>query len=211
MATGLVKRPGNARDDAASDLGEPVRNLLIGLNMLETTEDVNKNANIQTPFSLQVITSGATALGKSWPALIAFLGGGGAIASAIGGYSETGTERAVLVASAAFIAASAVIAIAIIVRADVQARAVASAAQYEARGVVTAALLDTFVYGPTPQPPYQPEPFYMLKLKEGPWYPVIGLELKNGSVVANVGGGVSFDATKFDLLVPTNVWRAKQG
>jgi len=98
------------------------------------------------PFSstdpeFQVLKSGVTALARRISGIIAAAGGIGAIWAAVEAYfvrSSSGLQIA-LVASAAGLIALAAISVAVVVSADLRARATGTAGQYYARGLVAAA------------------------------------------------------------------------
>jgi hypothetical protein len=130
------------------DLLAPAQQLLRGLSVLPTPEDVAKNsakaAFKGTPDSISIIEAGGTALSKGYAGLIALLGGGTAVAAIVTGFwSGEGTGvRIALVSGAALFLATAAIAIAVIVAADVRGRAAGSVAQYDARRQVAVSLLE---------------------------------------------------------------------
>ncbi len=206
-----VQWPGKAYDEDGDDLGAPLQQLLIDLHVLEKEGDVGAVTWTQTPPSVQVITAGATTLGKYWPAVIAFFGGGGAIATGIKGWGlGTGnsvTERAVLTASAAGLAAAVAIAVAIMVRADVGSRALASAAQYQARASVASALLTSGHYNvPLPPDPAPPVAHYMLQTG-GRWYPVREFASSDSGVVAYlVDNPAPVPLSQVSGLVTNDAW-----
>lgn len=204
-----VRLPGNAYDAEGADLGAPVQQLLVDLNVLEKDSDQGKvGALTGTPFSVQVITSGATAFGKGWSSIVGFLGGGGAIAAGIKGLGFSSGQplvAAVFTASAGILAAAVAISIAVMVRADVSSRALATAAQYQARATITSALLASSHFNvPTASPP---EPNYVVKTGDDRWYPVKGFRMTGNGVVADLSDGSTPIALKdVNGLIPTSSW-----
>ena len=125
------------------DLLPPTRSLLEDLNVLEKKDE--KVNPVRTPESLQVITAGSTALSKTIATLVAALGGGTVIWAAVKGFwiAQGENQRIAYIGATALIVSAVVIALAIIVRSDVQGRAIASAAEYEARAKIANAFLQT--------------------------------------------------------------------
>ncbi|TDD29010.1 hypothetical protein E1218_05415 [Kribbella turkmenica] len=97
------------------------------------------------------------------------------------------------------------IAVAIMVRADVNARSAASAAQFEARAAVTAAILSSPEYGrPVAAPP---PPNYMLRTNNDEWLPVLAFKLTANGLAADVGNNRVVLSQNFQALIPTNSWQ----
>jgi hypothetical protein len=117
------------------------------------------------PFSstepeFQVLKSGVTALGRRISGIIAAAGGIGAIWAAVEAYfahSSSGLQIA-LVASAAGLIALAAISVAVVISADLRARATGAAGQYYGRGLVAAAFESTHGPGAAPNPGTPDEP-----------------------------------------------------
>lgn len=94
-----------------------------------------------TPHSLQVMTAGATSISKWIAAHVAGGGGLAAIATGLNGFFgsvgpanlDTPLIRAAFILGGSLIGSAVVIALAMVVRADVSGRASSSAAQFEAR------------------------------------------------------------------------------
>ncbi|GAB2674031.1 hypothetical protein [Kribbella swartbergensis] len=214
MTDEKVRWPGKAVNADGDDLSAPVQQFLVDLRLLEKKSE---SANLfGTPASLQVITAGATSLGKVWPMIVAAFGGGSAILTGLMGFGvgtdeATGTanvvQRAVFTGSASLLASAVAIAIAIMVRADVNARSTASAAQFEARAAVTAAILSSSEFGRPVAAPPTPEPNYMLRTDNDEWLPVLRFTMKDGGVVAVVGNNREILAHNFKALIPTNSWQ----
>lgn len=133
------------------DLLPPIQEILRGLSILPTADDLKENsakaALRGTPDSVSIIEAGGTALSKGYAVVIAALGGSAAVASGITGFwSGEGTGvRIALTAGTAALLAAAVLAIAIIVAADVGGRAAGAVAQYDARRQVAVSLLELSV------------------------------------------------------------------
>lgn len=131
-----------------NDLLQPMQDLMRGLSVLPTHEDLDKNsagAAIRgTPESVSIIEAGGTALSKGFAAAIAALGGSAAVATGITGFwgGEGTGVRIALTAGTAVVVAAAVIAIAVIVAADVGSRAAGAVAQYDARRQIAVSMLE---------------------------------------------------------------------
>lgn len=129
----------------AEDLAHPARVLLEDLNLLETKQQQEQGTGPwKTPWSLQVITAGATALTK-WVATLGGFAGIAATLTAVISSTQIDTTsiRITLLAAAALIAAVTIFSIALIVRADVTARAAVTAAEYRARAEMVSSYLHT--------------------------------------------------------------------
>jgi hypothetical protein len=102
---------------------------------------------VHTPYSLQVIRSGALSLTKLWATIVAAAGGLTLLGALFAGFWATTNqdERMVLFAAAAVFLSATVLAIAIIVRSDVMARAAAVQARYAVRGDATSKWIDTLI------------------------------------------------------------------
>jgi hypothetical protein len=158
-----------------------------------------------TPQSLQVMTAGATSLSK-WVAALA--GGGGGLAAillqvqpvraALG--ADTTLGGAVFILGGSLLRVAVVLALAIIVRADVSGRATASAALYEARAAVSTALFTSFV---SPAAPRVEVPGYEIKVLGGDnsWLPVERFVWIRRDLFAKVGN---------DNYIRTEQWQDLQ-
>jgi hypothetical protein len=130
------------------DLLSPAQGLLRGLSILpeeNALRDAKASAAFKgAPDSVSIIEAGGTALSKGYAGLIALLGGGTAVATAVSGFweGEANGVRVTLVGGSAVFLAAAVIAIAIIVASDVGGRANGSVAQYQARSAVAVSVLE---------------------------------------------------------------------
>jgi hypothetical protein len=144
---------------ANADLLKPTKDLLEGVSVLENGNDINDASGSSpskdqpfnpfststTPYSLQVITAGSLAFSQQAAKIVTALGGSAAILAAIKAiwFTSGATEIATIIAGAAVVLAAVFISLAIIVRADVQARATAQAAEYGARACISSAFLQT--------------------------------------------------------------------
>jgi hypothetical protein len=154
---------------ANADLLGPTKDLLEGVAVLENADDAgtgpgqtppkdqpfNPFSASTTPYSLQVITAGSLAFSQQAAKIVTALGGSAAILAAIKAiwFTSVSAEMAAIIAGAAVVLAAVFISLAIIVRSDVQARATAQAAEYEARARITSVFLqgaEGAQPGPTP-------------------------------------------------------------
>jgi uncharacterized protein YaiE (UPF0345 family) len=144
---------------ANADLLGPTKDLLEGVAVLEGVADIkdasgtaapkdrpfNPFSTSATPYSMQVITAGSLAFSQQAAKIVTALGGSAAILAAIKAiwFTSGSAERAAIIAGAAAVLAAVFISLAIIVRSDVQARATAQAAEYEARARIASVFLQT--------------------------------------------------------------------
>jgi hypothetical protein len=139
---------------ADGDLLKPAQEFLQGLDVLESDADKNdpsaKQDNALVPFkpattpaSLQVITAGSLAFSQQAAKIVTALGGSAAILAAIKAiwFTSTAPVMAAIIGGAAVVLAAVFISLAVIVRSDVQARGIAQAAEYEARGRIASTFL----------------------------------------------------------------------
>ncbi|MCA1702652.1 MAG: hypothetical protein LC808_05050 [Actinobacteria bacterium] len=125
-ATAAVRWPKNAIDPDGKDLVEPVASLLRQLALLESKADVEAGVRPVggTPYSLQVITAGATSGAKIAGVAASSSSFIGALGSAYAAYNAGELPlKIALVSAVALILAAGVISVALIVRGDVSARA----------------------------------------------------------------------------------------
>ena len=141
-----VKWPGRAVD-STGDLSAPIQSLLVALGVLGKQDDLEKVNQFRwdTPPSLQVINAGATSLTKWVATLIGAVGGLSAVGAYIAGFWQVSDEalRIVSLSVATALVGILAIAVALVVRADVSARATAAAAEYGARAAIADAFLRT--------------------------------------------------------------------
>lgn len=139
-----VQFPASALNSTGQDIAGPTVKLLQQLELLPIPTDKEKGVSAtETPYSLQVITAGALKLSKVWAVVIGAVGGGTAGLTAIQGFlgKQDLPIRITYVAGAAAVLAIAAVSVALIVRADVDARAQTSIAQYSARAAIASVLL----------------------------------------------------------------------
>jgi hypothetical protein len=137
-----VRLPGGAIDPAGKDLARPTADLLREVAVLETQADAAHGVTVaETPQSLQVITAGVLSATKLTGGLTAAGGLGGAVTAFVASFSAQDVAlKIALIAAGAVILAAAAIAVARIVSSDVDGRASASVAQYEARASIVESL-----------------------------------------------------------------------
>jgi hypothetical protein len=140
----------------APDLKENVKlqNLLIGLQLLGTDEQrvqaASKGWNDETPGSIQVIRSGAMGITRWWARLTRWVAGAGGVTAVLGTAAGTITNVrdtlgepliVALVAGGAAVTAAALLSAALLIKGDLEARGVATAARHSGRAEVAAAFL----------------------------------------------------------------------
>ena len=190
-----VQWPDGAYSTSGDDLSEPIQALLQDMNLLEKREvdgsdpKVPKGLGNQTPFASQVITAGATSLSKLTATFVAAFGSLSAGVTAVLAFTRDLDNSTplmlVLVGSLAVVVSATLIGLAIIVKADLSARAGATSAEYRARAETAAALLHGFGRS---RPAPTPEPRYWTKTKNGDIYPVKGFRFNGGEVFVEAGG-----------------------
>jgi hypothetical protein len=132
-------QPVSIPSDAINSTVEPANQLsglLTDLNLLGVPADAGQG--------LAVLESTATNLTKWWGPALAALGGGTAVLGAINGFWGSLDEgpRSAVIGGSALVLAAAVIGIAIIINADVRARAQGQAATFAARAEITKQFLE---------------------------------------------------------------------
>jgi hypothetical protein len=142
-----VRIPAGIVDADAKDIATPVSDLLTRLELLPEEGDAGDNkvgVVGGTPYSLQVITSGALSLNKWAATAIAALGGSGAITAGLTGFwsGEATPVRVALVGGLALVLSALAVSVAMIVRGDTLARGDATSMEYQARAIVTQAFLE---------------------------------------------------------------------
>ncbi len=203
--THTVQWPDGAYNSSKDDLSEPMRGLLQDLNLLEDESDLQepparsfgwRNA---TPPSLQVLTAGATSLSKATASFVAGVGGLSAILATVVGFAtdpaNDSTLMLVLVGSTALVLSAVTIAVAVIVWADVTARATATSAEYRARAQTAAALLDGIGRS-------RPAPRYWLRDKNNGVYTVRGIVRDGDAIKVQIDGGTLLDGAQIECLMP---------
>jgi hypothetical protein len=145
---------------------------------------------LKTPYSLQDIKSGATALTKLWAVAVAAAGGAPAIwaiieglANSVGGSkSDVPLVRAAFVISGAVLLSAVSIAIAIIVRGDVAARATAHAARRSAEGAIVSSVLANYRFA-LPSG-------WLVKKTDGTYLKIDQLNWAGGNLVITAGNEI---------------------
>jgi hypothetical protein len=146
---GLVwAEPGPSGDQAV-----PLAQLLQGLQLMASDDDREAAARssgwaAETPPSMQVIKSGALSITKTWTKRVTGAGIGasvvlGAVGSGVAALTDglTPAVGAALVGGIALVASATALALAIFVKADLDARGQATAARHAGRAEVAAAFL----------------------------------------------------------------------
>lgn len=188
---------------ATPNFTTPITDLLTKLQEVgkPSGQDLQQSA---TPYSVQVITAGATSLSKVWAAAVGVLGGGSAIVAGVKGLVASGSDpalyRASFLFSAAVLAAAVVVAIAIIVRADVSARAEATAARALERGQIVAAFLANYVNAAAPASKPCTPCGYLVQTQADAWLVVDEISWQNGGIVV-VAGNAVLGAAEIQMLV----------
>ncbi|WP_405955601.1 hypothetical protein [Streptomyces phaeochromogenes] len=135
----LVQWPNEAVE--GSNLADPMVKLNQQLQL--SPSETEEAGWFKTPQSLQVLKAGATTFAKMWASLVA-AGGLATIVTAWDSFDASNDSEAVKVAalaSGSFVVGAAVIAIAIIVKADLHGRFTSTAAQLSARSQIAAEFL----------------------------------------------------------------------
>jgi hypothetical protein len=213
--TPLVQWPAKAYAPEGEDLAPPIKGLLTELRLLENPNPEEKVTwDGGTPQSLQVMTSGASAISKLVVSLVAGGGGLAAIATGLNGFFtsvgpdnlDTPLVRTAFILGGSVLGAAVVLALAVVVRSDVTARAHATAAQFQARGTVASALLNSFV---VPVAPTTPPPGYAILTEDGSWVLVEEFSWKENKLVAKVDGDLK-PAHEWKGIVRCSADRAPQ-
>jgi hypothetical protein len=147
-------------DDSDVDLGPPLAQLLVDLDIRGSDDDRTTAGSASaaftgTPVSVAIIEAGATAASKGWAVAIGGLGGATAVWSWINGFwSDAGAARGAIAVAVAVVVAACALGAALIMYGDVRARGEGAAAQYHARAeVATAFLRGASDLGSGPRPP----------------------------------------------------------
>ena len=160
-----------------------------------------KPGPVQTPYSVQEISAGATNLTKVWSSLV---GGAGGIAGAFAFFKGlfVGGNTAVQVAaiaSGAALLSSVAIGVAVIVRGDVTARATAHAARRHAEAEIVTSALSNYSFS---YPPAAPPTGWMVCKKDGTWLQVRKFNFTNDSgLVITTRSGDSLVASQIDAIL----------
>lgn len=135
MATADVTIPGDAIDPAKKDVLAPLLDVLRGVDILAKEGATSGGVGKSPDPSVAIIESGATSLSKVWTAAVSALGGATAITTVATRFWSNlqGNERVAAVAATGAVIAAAIIALAIIVSADVRGRALGTTEIYAAR------------------------------------------------------------------------------
>jgi len=142
-----IEIPGGAVDHEAKDLAGPAAALARTLDLLRDGHALPAN-DTQTPPSLQVIQAGSLAFSRLWNRVVASGVTVAGLATSIGAVVANLTTSlpdsigTALVAGGLLVVATGVIAIAIIVAADVRSRAEATVAQMNGRVAIATAIVD---------------------------------------------------------------------
>jgi hypothetical protein len=139
--------PEQALNASGADILSPLKELEQGLGILPDDTDLAKSGAAATftgpPDSVAIIEAGATALSKWWSVVVAGLGGAAAITSGVTKFwsGQTGGVRIALIGGMAGLLIAALLAISVMVAADVRGRAQGMVALYTARANIAAQFL----------------------------------------------------------------------
>jgi hypothetical protein len=157
-----VQWPSDLVDEKGSDLGHPLHNLLHQMDLIGTDADESKTKGAgaafdSPPASIAILEAGATAATKWWSAGMTALAAAGLtleliLAKATGFFNGQGAAvRATIIAGSALVVAAVVIAVAVMIQADLRARGQGMAATYQARASVAEAFIAEAARLPQPQ------------------------------------------------------------
>jgi len=194
-----------------TDLLGPTKDLLEGVSVLESVDDIsaasgsaapkdqpfNPFSTSTTPYSLQVITAGSLAFSQQAVKIVTALGGSAAILAAIKAiwFTSGAAEKAAIIAGAAAVLVAVFISLAIIVRSDVQARATAQAAEYDARARIASVFLQTAESAQPGSIPAATRKYFLRRTGSQAW-----LEVDHFEASANGFIAVLADQNKTEVL-----------
>jgi hypothetical protein len=175
-----TKIAAGAVDPDGHDLIAPLQTVLRKISVLPEEGDAARvGALAGTPDSVAIIEAGATTFSKAGVTAIAALGGGGVILAAVQGFwnGQRDAMRIVLVSCFTAFLVALVVALAVIIAADVRSRARASVAQYDARSAVTVEYLravQSLALGAHREAPAAPVPAGLMEQPTSDWVKILG-------------------------------------
>jgi hypothetical protein len=182
---------------AGDDLSTPVVKLLRDTHLLTTKKSASGASSDTDPdWSAVAIESDATNISKLVGGGIAAAGGLSVVAGAIAAFWNVsdGAVRLVVVGGAAVLLAASAVALAIVMRADVTARAQAAAARSEARGMVIRAFLDNAAAATAGG-------YVAQRRTDSGWVPVVSFgHDAQGVAITALGGDILHDADVTALI-----------
>lgn len=169
-----------------TDLQDPTGALLTSIN------DLTKKAE-EDDAGVTGINTTVTNLTKAVGSVVGVVGGGAAIITGVKGlftYVDGDSQglRAVFVASASVLGAATVIALAIIIRSDLQSRASAVSARRMSQAHMVKAVLDNFQFASPPAAPTFSANYAVKRAGSGDWVAVEGFSWENGNIKASLTG-----------------------
>lgn len=184
---------------------KPLTGLLRDMRLLEHEEEQTERGlkgalqNV-TPASVQVLTAGATSLSKvsATGTGLAGLLGVGSLKAWTDSLPAGSPTVSVLVVASGLVMAATVIAVAFIVRSDLEARAAASSARYRARAETAAALLNSFAQ-------CRPEAAAYVAWPHGckTAVPITAFKWHQGRIVPVTADGTEVDPADIEQLLPS--------
>jgi len=183
-----VQWPGQIVGAAGSDLSPPVVKLLRDTKLLSADASKQDQPCGNKPdWASVAIESDATAIAKQVGRIIVAVGGLSAVGAVIAAFwrGSDAPIRVVTLGGTAVLLAASAIALAIVVRADVTARAHAAAAHSQARGMVIRAFIEGTAAAVTPGR-------YMVQRRsDSLWLPVINIGRDaTGLAITALGGDI---------------------
>jgi len=149
-----------------------------------------------TPYSLQDLTSGATALTKVWTSLVAVVGGGAALTALVRAFwsSLADSVRVALVLGGAALLSVIALAIALIVRGDVASRAAVRAARHQAESTIVATALANYNFS-------FPSGF-LVKKTDNSYLPIANIfRNSHGDWMITTPDGVTLEPNQYDAIL----------
>lgn len=191
--------------------GTSIQQLIEQLRNAGKADAENNRDRFGTPYSLQVMKAGATTLSKRWAAIVAAAGGLPALGTIVQSMTNTlGRQdndplvRAAFLVSGSVLLSTVVIAVAIIVRSDVTARATAAAAQKHAEAEIAVASLTSYQFAREIPPPIGP---FLLKKKDGSIHKIDSFRMANGDLHV-YSGGHCIDRADIDYIIDSRSVKA---
>jgi len=202
-----ASRPESTTDGWPQSASKAITDFLGDLRAVGRPEGYPDNGVVTgrtTPYSLQDLTSGATALTKVWTPVMAVFGGGPALWAMFKGFVSDSTTgpggsgaRVALIAGGSALLCVVALAIALIIRGDVASRATVRAARHHAEGQIVSAALTNYNFSfPTG---------FIIRKGDNSYLPVQNIARRtNGDVVITTVSGETLEPDQYDAILPAS-------